>query len=85
MSLKTWSDDHEGVRPWIYRLACEYGSIGAVADALMVNRMTVYEWTHHPEKISVKYLRQFLRGGLITSQEIMKIIEPKEEHDGIQK
>ena len=81
MSLKTWSDDHEGVRPWIYRLACEYGSIGAVADALMVNRMTVYEWTHHPEKISIKYLRRFLRKGLITPEEILKIIEPKEESD----
>ncbi len=80
-TYQTFSEDSEGILPWLYRLAYEYGSIVAVADALMVNRMTVYDWERHPEKISIRYLRRFLRNGLITREEIMKIIEPKEESD----
>jgi len=85
MSLKTWSDDREGIRPWLERLYEQHGSVGAMAMALGINRVTVYDWERHPEKISIRYLRRFLRNGLITPEEIMKIIEPKGGNNDIQK
>ena len=75
--FNTWSEDREGFKPWLDRLRDEYGSMEKVGLALGINRFTVYDWERHPEVIQVRRLRQYLREGLITPEEIMRIIEPR--------
>lgn len=84
-TYQTFSEDREGIRPWLERLYEQHGSVGAMALALGINRVTVYDWERHPEKISIKYLRRFIRKGLITPEEILQIIEPKGGNNDIQK
>lgn len=80
----TWSEDREGIIPWYERMYERFGTVQAMADFLGITKQTVYCWDRHPELIRVSHLRDYLRRGLITPEEILRIIEPKGGKNDIQ-
>lgn len=75
-AYRTWSNDRDGFAEWLEKHREKYETMEAAAAVCGVNRVTLYDWERHPEKIRVGYLRRFLRKGLMTEDEIMRIIEP---------